>query len=208
DEGPPASTYRVQLTADFTLSDLANQVPYLAELGITDIYLSPIYVARPGSSHGYDIVDYGNIDPQLGGCEGWRRLCKALHSCGVGVVLDVVPNHMAADPVHKRFWRRGVREGPSTPASRDLGVDWNPLTGLIHNKVILPLLEEPYGEALAQHRVVLERSDDQLLVRYGSIDLPVAPPSLDRLPATSRHGRNGGPNEELDRAIEDTNIDP
>src|SRR5262245_46637820 len=207
-ETAPASTYRVQLSARFTLNDLACQLAYLAELGITDVYLSPIYVARPGSTHGYDIVDHGNIDPQLGGCEGWRRLCNALHNSGVGVILDVVPNHMAADPVHNKLWRQVLREGPSSPTARYFDVDWSPLTGLIHNQVILPVLEEPYGEALAQHRVVLKRSGRQVLVRYGSIDLPLAPDSLDRLLATTAPASNIDSDEALDRAIDETKRDP
>src|SRR4029453_6148602 len=148
DRVPPASTYRVQLSSSFTLDDLSNQVPYLAQLGITDVYLSPIYAAKPDSPHGYDIVDHAAIDPQRGGCEGWRKLCQALRAHGIGVVLEVVPNHMAADPVHNRLWRQVLAEGPSSLASRHFDVDWRPLTGLIRDKVLLPVLEEPYGQAL------------------------------------------------------------
>jgi len=94
----PGSTYRVQLSHRFTLDDLAAQVPYIARLGVTHVYLSPIYSARPGSPHGYDIVDYGCVNRELGGMAAWRRLTEALRVHHLGVVLDVVPNHMAADP--------------------------------------------------------------------------------------------------------------
>jgi (1->4)-alpha-D-glucan 1-alpha-D-glucosylmutase len=179
DRVPPASTYRVQLSSSFTLEDLSKQVPYLAELGITDVYLSPINCATPGSTHGYDIVDHATIDTERGGCEGWQKLCQALRAHGLGVVLDVVPNHMAADPVHNRLWRRVLAEGPSSPASRFFDVDWRPLSGLIRDKVMLPVLEEPYGQALLQGRVQLERAGDAIRVRAGGLHLPLAAGSLD-----------------------------
>jgi (1->4)-alpha-D-glucan 1-alpha-D-glucosylmutase len=205
---PPASTYRVQLSSSYTLNDLANQVPYLAELGVTDIYLSPIYTARPGSTHGYDIVDHTKVDPQLGGCEDWRRLCSALHSCAVRVILDVVPNHMAADPVHNLLWRQLLRDGPSSPTARYFDVDWQPLTGLIRDKVILPVLEEPYGAALLQRKVALERSGSQLLVRYGAVHFPLAPSSLDLILPGSPVSSNVDLEQDLEHAVDDINSDP
>jgi (1->4)-alpha-D-glucan 1-alpha-D-glucosylmutase len=205
---PPASTYRVQLSSGFTLNDLANQVPYLAELGVTDIYLSPIYTARPGSSHGYDIVDHTTIDPQLGGCEGWHRLSSALQSYAVGVILDVVPNHMAADPVHNLLWRQLLRDGPSSPTARYFDVDWHPLTGLIRDKVILPVLEEPYGKALLQGKVALERSGGQLLVRYGAVHFPLAPSSLDPILSGSPVSSNIDLERDLDQAVDTINGHP
>jgi len=194
DHLPPASTYRVQLSSSFTLEDLANQVPYFADLGITDIYLSPIYAAKPGSTHGYDIIDHGTIDPQRGGCEGWRKLCQSLRAHDLGVILDVVPNHMAADPVHNRLWRQVLAEGPRSAASCYFDVDWRPLTGLIRDKVLLPVLEEPYGQALVQGRVHLERVDGEIRLRSGGLHLPLAAGSID--PATD------------DAALNDINGDP
>ena len=177
---PPASTYRVQLSSNFTLHDLAAHIPYLAELGVTHVYLSPIYVARPDSSHGYDIVDHGAIDPRLGGWEGWERLRDALRTHGLGAILDVVPNHMAADPVHNRLWRKVLAEGPASPAAQHFDIDWSPLTGLIRNKVLLPVLEEPYGAALLQSRIWLEQVNEGIVVRYGGTHLPLAPGSFGR----------------------------
>ncbi len=139
----PTSTYRVQLSDRFTLDDLAAQVPYLARLGVSHVYLSPIYTARPGSPHGYDIVDYGCINRELGGQAAWRRLADTLRVHGMGAVLDVVPNHMAADPEHNALWRKVLRDGPSSPAARFFDIDWRPLTGLVRDKVLLPILEEP-----------------------------------------------------------------
>lgn len=191
---PPSSTYRVQLSSSFTLKDLAAHVPYLAELGISDIYLSPIQSARPGSPHGYDIVDHGTIDEQLGGRDGWQALGDALRARSLGVVLDVVPNHMAADPVHNALWRQMLGEGATSPAARHFDVDWRPLTGLIRNKVLLPLLEEPYGAALVQGLVRLDRIDGEVAVRYRGLHLPLAGNSFDVALA--------------DQEIEDISADP
>jgi len=90
----PLATYRVQLHAGFTFEGAAAIARYLAELGITDLYTSPILRAAPGSMHGYDVLDYGSINPELGGDEGYGRLARALHDAGLGHVLDIVPNHM------------------------------------------------------------------------------------------------------------------
>ena len=161
------------------MDDLANHIPYLAELGITHVYLSPIYTARPGSTHGYDVVDHSSINPELGGCEGWRQLCHSLRAYSLGAVLDIVPNHMAADPVHNLLWRQVLADGPSSVGSRYFDVDWQPLSGLIRNKVMLPVLEEPYGEALLQRRIRLEREGGETRVRYSAVHLPLSSRSFE-----------------------------
>jgi (1->4)-alpha-D-glucan 1-alpha-D-glucosylmutase len=171
---PPASTYRVQLSSSFTFDDLSREIPYLADLGITDIYLSPIHAARPGTTHGYDIVDHTRIDPQLGGEPGWMRFREIVRAHRLGVILDVVPNHMAADPVHNLLWRRMLAEGPISPAARHFDVDWRPLTGMIRDKVLLPVLDEPYGSALIHGKVVLEETGKGYRVRIGDVHLPLA----------------------------------
>jgi (1->4)-alpha-D-glucan 1-alpha-D-glucosylmutase len=170
----PASTYRVQLSSSFTFDDLNQNVPYLAELGITDIYLSPIHAARPGTTHGYDIVDHTRIDPQLGGEAGWSRFCDTVRAHGLGIVLDVVPNHMAADPVHNSLWRQMLAEGPSSAVARYFDIDWRPLTGLIRDKVLLPVLDEPYGAALLHGKAVIEDADRGYRLRLGDVHLPLA----------------------------------
>jgi (1->4)-alpha-D-glucan 1-alpha-D-glucosylmutase len=171
----------VQLSDRFTLDDLAAQVPYLARLGVSHVYLSPIYTARPGSPHGYDIVDYGCINRELGGQAAWRRLVDGLRVHGMGVVLDVVPNHMAADPEHNALWRQVLRNGPSSPAARFFDIDWRPLTGLVRDKVLLPILEEPYGQALMKGAVQVEHGAQEYQIRSGSLRLPLAPATLETL---------------------------
>ena len=194
----PTSTYRVQLSDRFTLDDLAAQVPYIAQLGVSHVYLSPIYTARPGSPHGYDIVDYGCINRELGGQAAWRRLADTLRVHHMGVVLDVVPNHMAADPERNALWRQVLREGPSSAAAHFFDIDWRPLTGLVRDRVLLPILEEPYGQALMKGVVRVEPGPQEPQIRCGSLALPLAPSTLDALVA-------GHP---LDEAVAHINRNP
>jgi malto-oligosyltrehalose synthase len=174
----PTSTYRVQLSDRFTFDELAAQVPYIARLGISHVYLSPIYTARPGSPHGYDIVDYGCINRELGGQAAWRRLTDTLRAHQMGVVIDVVPNHMAADPERNALWRQVLRDGPSSSAARFFDIDWRPLSGLVRDRVLLPILEEPYGQALMKGVVQVEAGAHGHHIRCGSLNLPLAPSTL------------------------------
>jgi len=173
-------------------------VPFLARLGISHLYLSPIYRSRPESPHGYDIVDHSCIDDELGGRAGWQRLRTVLQTYEMGVVLDVVPNHMAADPVHNRLWREVLRNGQSSFAAPFFDIDWRPLTGLVRDRVLLPLLEVPYGEALIRGHVALEQSELELHVRCGALTLPLSPKSIEAIAAAP----------DVDAAIDHINSDP
>ena len=188
----------MQLSDRFTLDDLAAQVPYLARLGVSHVYLSPIYTARPGSPHGYDIVDYGCINRELGGQAAWCRLADALRVHDMGVVLDVVPNHMAADPEHNALWRQVLRDGRSSPAARFFDIDWRPLTNLLRDKVLLPILEEPYGQALMKGAVQVEPGPHEYQIRCNSLRLPLAPSTLEALVA----------GEPMDEAVAQMNSNP
>ena len=194
----PSSTYRIQLSKAFTFDQAAACVPFLARLGISHLYLSPVYRSRPESPHGYDIVDHCCIDDDIGGCAGWQRLKGVLQTYGVGVVLDVVPNHMAADPVHNPLWREVLRNGQSSCAAPFFDIDWRPLTGLLRDKVLLPLLEVPYGEALIKGQVALERSESELQVRCGTLRLPLSRQSIESIAAR----------EDVDAALVEVNRDP
>src|SRR5258707_258920 len=92
--GPPRATYRLQFNRDFTFCDALALVPHLVQLGVSHVYASPIMQARPGSTHGYDIVDHNRLNPEIGGEEDFRALIAALHEHGMGLIVDVVPNHM------------------------------------------------------------------------------------------------------------------
>src|SRR5919112_2588604 len=113
----PLSTYRLQLGPDLTFDDAEEALPYLDTLGVTDLYLSPVLQAAPGSTHGYDVVDHSRISDSLGGREGLERLAAAAHARGMGVVVDVVPNHMAVPTPawHNRALWSVLKDGPQSP---------------------------------------------------------------------------------------------
>ncbi|QDO87617.1 malto-oligosyltrehalose synthase [Ornithinimicrobium ciconiae] len=175
----PASTYRLQLHAGFTFDDAREVVPYLRELGVTHAYLSPVLTAVPGSQHGYDVLDHQTIDPQLGGREGLERLAAACHEAGLGVVVDIVPNHMALTApewANAQVWQV-LRQGRRAPTAHWFDVDWEALDG----RFGLPVLGAPLGEVLAAGELVLDtgREDEgpaagQPVIRYYEHVFPVA----------------------------------
>ena len=123
--GTPTSTYRLQITPTFTLDDAVGVVPYVAGLGVSHLYLSPLLQAATGSDHGYDVVDHGRIDVSRGGEAGLRRLAAAARAHGLGVVLDIVPNHMSvAVPHENAAWWHLLMHGPDSPYARWFDVDW------------------------------------------------------------------------------------
>ena len=122
----PAGTYRWQLQPAFGFAEAAAVADYLAELGVTHAYLSPILAAAPGSLHGYDVIDHAHLNPELGGRDGFARLIGALREVGLGAVADVVPNHMAVPTpasLNRALWSV-LRDGPRSPYARWFDVDW------------------------------------------------------------------------------------
>ncbi|HVA09337.1 MAG TPA: alpha-amylase family glycosyl hydrolase, partial [Acidimicrobiales bacterium] len=114
DRRDPHATYRLQLTPGFGFADAGRVAPYLRRLGITHVYLSPVLQAAPGSTHGYDVVDHSHASDELGGEDGFRAMIDAFHLVGLGVVLDVVPNHMAAALPQNRWWWDVLENGPAS----------------------------------------------------------------------------------------------
>ena len=113
ERGIPASTYRLQIRAEFDLDAAATLIPYLRDLGVDWVYLSPLLVAEPGSDHGYDVVDHSTVDPARGGPEALARFSAAAHDAGLGVLVDIVPNHMGvATPAHNAWWWDVLRARP------------------------------------------------------------------------------------------------
>ncbi|MGZ4168848.1 MAG: malto-oligosyltrehalose synthase [Solirubrobacteraceae bacterium] len=156
---PLRATYRLQLTPDFDFAAAGARIPYLRDLGISHLYLSPSLQARPGSTHGYDVIDPTRISEDLGGETAFRELCAAAHAAGLGIVLDVVPNHMAADDAN-RFW--------TDPRLRETFFDIDPATG--HHRRFFDIddlagvRQEDPEVFEATHRLVLS------LVRDGTVD--------------------------------------
>ncbi|WP_121751049.1 malto-oligosyltrehalose synthase, partial [Streptomyces sp. E2N166] len=168
----PLATYRLQLQPEFPFSAAAAAVPYLASLGVTHLHLSPVLEAVPGSPHGYDVVDHGRVRGELGGEEGLRALARTAREHGLGLVVDIVPNHMAMSPRHNRALWEVLREGPKSPYTRWFDIDWEAQGG----QVLMPVLGAPVGEVLDEFRVdgdVLRYHDHAFPLRDGTGDLPL-----------------------------------
>ncbi|CAM5645855.1 malto-oligosyltrehalose synthase [Streptomyces aurantiogriseus] len=168
----PTATYRLQLQPGFPFAAAAAAVPYLASLGVSHLHLSPVLEAVPGSLHGYDVVDHARVREELGGEEGLRALARTAREHGLGLVADIVPNHMAVVPRHNRALWEVLREGPKSPYARWFDIDWETQGG----QVLLPVLGGPLGDLMDELRVdgeVLRYHDHVFPLREGTEDLPL-----------------------------------
>lgn len=163
----PRATYRVQLHAGFTLDDAAAIVPYLAALGVSHLYASPVLQAAPGSTHGYDVVDHDRVNPELGGGDAFARLATALRAHRMGLVLDIVPNHMAISSELNRQWWDVLENGPDSSHAPWFDIDWRA------GQVILPVLPDD-GRA----DIRLARHAERVVVEHAGRRFPLAPGTL------------------------------
>lgn len=172
---PPGATYRLQFNADFTFMDAVAIVPYLKDLGVTHVYASPIQKARPRSTHGYDIVDHSTINPELGGEEGFDILSAALHQNGLGLLLDIVPNHMGVGGSDSRWWLSVIEWGEQSPFASFFDVDWE--RSGANRKLVLPFLGKPYGAALRDGELHLrfDEAEGSFSVWHWEHKLPINP---------------------------------
>jgi (1->4)-alpha-D-glucan 1-alpha-D-glucosylmutase len=175
---PRAATYRVQLHGGFTFDDAAAIADYLAALGPSHLYCSPILQAAAGSTHGYDIVDYGQLNSELGGMPGYRRLTGRLAEAGLGEVLDIVPNHMALAGRANAWWWDVLENGPSSVYASYFDIDWDPPQRKLAATVLMPVLADQYGRVLEAGELVLERQDGSFTVRYYDHQAPISPRTL------------------------------
>ncbi|MFI9804414.1 malto-oligosyltrehalose synthase [Streptomyces sp. NPDC052301] len=170
--GVPTATYRLQLQPAFPFTAAAAAVPHLASLGVSHLHLSPVLEAVPGSLHGYDVVDHARVREELGGEEGLRALARTAREHGLGLVLDIVPNHMAMTPRHNRALWEVLREGPESPYARWFDIDWEAQGG----RLLLPVLGGPLGSEL-EHLVVdgdvLRYHEHAFPLRAGTEELPL-----------------------------------
>jgi (1->4)-alpha-D-glucan 1-alpha-D-glucosylmutase len=152
----PRVTYRLQLSAAFTLDDAARLTPYLAQLGVSHAYCSPLLRARKGSTHGYDVVDHRAINPELGGEAAFERLVEALHARGMGLILDIVPNHMGVFGDDNAWWQDVLANGAMSRYARYFDIEWHPVNPDLEGKVLAPVLGDHYGHVLERGELVLE----------------------------------------------------
>ena len=181
----PRATYRLQLHKNFTLSSATALVPYLDALGIDTLYLSPIFTARIGSQHGYDVTDPTHVNPELGGMPALRELLDVLQAHQMGVILDVVPNHMAADP-HNRWWWDVLELGPASSHAQMFDIDWtSKIPG--HPQILLPFMGHPFGQELEAGTLILEQGPEGFYVRYYDKRFPLTPRSWRPILARTLH---------------------
>jgi (1->4)-alpha-D-glucan 1-alpha-D-glucosylmutase len=150
------ATYRVQFHKDFTFADAAALADYFDGIGISHLYASPILAARAGSMHGYDVIDPARINTELGGEEGFRALAAALHARHIGIVLDIVPNHMAVGGADNNYWLDLLEKGPDSVFANLFDIDWEPTETRLKDKVLAPFLGEPLAESLAAGKIALD----------------------------------------------------
>jgi len=167
----PSATYRLQFHKGFTFADAEAVVPYLHELGISDIYAAPIFQARPGSAHGYDVVDPNRLNPELGAPADFDRLIGETRRLGMGWLQDIVPNHMAFDG-ENRMLMDVLENGPASPFFDFFDIDWNYES--MKGKVLAPFLGSFYGESLEKGEIRLEYGESGLGVGYYNLKLPVS----------------------------------
>ena len=173
----PVATYRLQLTADFDFDAAAAIVPYLKALGITHLYASPFMKARKGSTHGYDIVDHTQINPELGGEAGFGRLSEALKQHDLGLILDFVPNHVGVHFADNPWWLDVLEWGPASPHAASFDTDWDLLPYRARPGMLLPIIGSSYGQALEKGEIELryDAGEGNFSAWYFQHRLPIAP---------------------------------
>ncbi|MDA8169676.1 MAG: malto-oligosyltrehalose synthase [Nitrospiraceae bacterium] len=174
----PCSTYRLQFNRNFKFTDAKAIIPYLGELGITDIYSSPYFKARPGSLHGYDIIRHDELNPEVGTEAQHAEMCMELKKNGMGQVMDIVPNHMCILG-DNRWWQDVLENGRSSAYANFFDIDWTPLKQSLREKVLLPVLGEQYGKVLESGELRLNFKDGSFFISYYENTFPVEPCSYE-----------------------------
>jgi (1->4)-alpha-D-glucan 1-alpha-D-glucosylmutase len=182
--GVPTATYRIQLSKDFTFRQTADLVPYLNELGVSHCYLSPFLKARPGSLHGYDIVDHNELNPEIGSREDFEILVEVLHRNGMGQILDMVPNHMGVGSDNV-WWMDVLENGQSSDYAEFFDINWRPVKDELRGKVLLPILEDHYGGVLERGlmQLALDPENGEFTIGYRERRFPVEPGTYPRIMA-------------------------
>lgn len=176
----PSAVYRLQFNQACGFAQAREIVPYLHALGITDLYASPLLAARRGSPHGYDVIDPARLNPELGDEDAFAALIGMLRRHGMGLLLDIVPNHMAAG-TENAWWCDVLRNGQESPYAAYFDLDWRPATPGLSGKVLLPVLGAPFSQVLENGELTLALAEDGFRVCYGDQHWPLAPGTSVRL---------------------------
>ncbi|HKC89296.1 MAG TPA: malto-oligosyltrehalose synthase [Blastocatellia bacterium] len=171
----PTATYRLQFNHLFTLNQAAAILDYLRDLGISDCYASPLLMARKGSLHGYDVIDPSKLNPELGTREDFNEFSAMLKQRGMGLMMDVVPNHMCIAGSGNQWWNDVLENGPSSPYATFFDIDWLPPKQNLANKTLLPALGDQYGRVLENQEIQLVYQRGAFFVNYYETRLPITP---------------------------------
>ncbi len=177
----PVATYRVQLGRDLTLDQVTELLDYFEALGISDCYTSPILETATKGSHGYDVADHNRVREEIGGEPALLRLSAGLRARGMGLLLDVVPNHMGIARNNNAWWRDVLEKGPASAYASFFDIDWHPVKTELQDKVLLPILGDQYGAVLDRGELQLRLSDGRFRVDYYDVVLPIALRSYARI---------------------------
>ncbi len=189
----PLATYRVQLNQHFTFADATSLVPYLATLGVSHVYCSPYLRARPGSLHGYDIVEHGALNPEIGSREDFEQFVATLDAHGMGHLCDVVPNHVGVMGSDNAWWMDVLENGPASACAEYFDIEWSPFDADLAGRVLVPVLGDHYGDVLERGELQLtfEAEAGGFAIHYFGHRFPIDPREFPALlaPALER-GRN------------------
>jgi (1->4)-alpha-D-glucan 1-alpha-D-glucosylmutase len=179
----PRSTYRIQLHGEFTFRDATALVPYWASLGISHVYCSPYLRARPGSKHGYDIIDHDSINPEIGTREELDAFAAEMRKHGLAQLMDIVPNHMGVLAADNAWWQDLLENGPASTLADFFDIDWHPPNEHLQNRVLLPVLGDHYGVELSGGKLQLqfEPQSGSFAIRYFEHRLPIDPREYPRI---------------------------
>jgi (1->4)-alpha-D-glucan 1-alpha-D-glucosylmutase len=177
---PISATYRLQFNKDFTFQAVTNLLDYLFDLGVTHVYASPIFRSRPASTHGYDVIDPTRLNPEIGSEADFSLFQEGLRKRGMGLILDVVPNHMSASS-ENAWWMDVLENGPESAYSSYFDIDWHPPSRNLDGKILLPVLGKPFGEVLEEQELKVVFLEGRLYVQYFESLFPLAPKSYARV---------------------------
>ena len=182
----PLATYRLQFNRDFTFTDATQLVSYLAALGITHCYASPYLRARPGSTHGYDIIDHNLLNPEIGSTEDFENFVAALRQHGMGHILDIVPNHMGVMGSDNGWWLDVLENGEASNYADFFDIDWQPLKDELQGKVLVPVLGDQYGSILdlGELKLTFDKEKGEFSIFYHQHRFPVDPKEYTRVLAS------------------------
>ena len=198
----PRATYRVQLNRNFDFRAARAIVPYLARLGITHLYTSPFLKARPESLHGYDIIDHGALNPEIGTADDFEALVQELKRHRMGLMIDVVPNHMGVFQADNRWWLDVLENGPASRYAGYFDIEWQPLSDELRGKVLLPILGDQYGTVLerAELKLAFDGDAGTFSLWYFEHRLPIRPSTYSTIIACEEERGDGDESASTDIA--------